>query len=51
MLASGDNTACKEFSELVPQAVTMLVKWALGQNAADTLHPGEAWNRLRQGAA
>lgn len=51
MLTSGDDTACKEFSELVPHAVTMPVKWALGQNAADTLHPGEARNRLRQGAA
>ncbi|MEV0594665.1 M55 family metallopeptidase [Nonomuraea cavernae] len=50
VLASGDVAACDEFSALVPEVVTVPVKRGLGQLAADTLHPEEARDRLRQGA-
>ncbi|MEU8087624.1 M55 family metallopeptidase [Micromonospora sp. NPDC049101] len=51
VLLSGDDTACAEFSELVPSAVTDAVKQTLGQAAAVTLHPQEARERLRHAAA
>ncbi|MEV4825604.1 M55 family metallopeptidase [Micromonospora sp. NPDC049274] len=51
VLLSGDDTACAEFSELVPSAVTVAVKQTLGQTAAVALHPQEARDRLRQAAA
>jgi D-amino peptidase len=51
VLLSGDDVACAELRELVPGAVTVEVKRALGQAAADALHPGEAQQRIRQGAA
>ncbi|WP_436758428.1 M55 family metallopeptidase [Streptosporangium sp. V21-05] len=50
VLASGDEAACDEFSALAPRAVTVPVKRGLGQHAADTLHPQEVQDRLRQGA-
>ncbi|MFI7126989.1 M55 family metallopeptidase [Nonomuraea sp. NPDC050153] len=50
VLASGDAAACEEFSALVPHAVTVPVKRGLGQHAADSLHPEEAADRLRQAA-
>ncbi|MFI6457162.1 M55 family metallopeptidase [Streptosporangium amethystogenes] len=50
VLAGGDAAACEEFSALVPRGVTVPVKRGLGQHAADTLHPQEAQDRLRQGA-
>ncbi|MEW2146381.1 M55 family metallopeptidase [Micromonospora vinacea] len=51
VLLSGDDTACAEFSELVPSAVTVAVKQTLGQAAAVALHPQEARERLRHAAA
>ncbi|MEK8105431.1 M55 family metallopeptidase [Micromonospora sp. M12] len=42
VLLSGDDTACTEFSGLVPSAVTVAVKQTLGQTAAVALHPQEA---------
>lgn len=48
---SGDDAACAELRELVPAAVTVAVKEALGQGAAVALHPEEARERLRRGAA
>lgn len=51
LLLSGDDTACAELAELVPSAVTVAVKQALGQAAAVALHPEEARERLRRGAA
>ncbi|RLP96575.1 M55 family metallopeptidase [Micromonospora sp. CV4] len=51
VLLSGDDTACAELSELVPSAVTVAVKQALGQAAAVALHPQEARERLRHAAA
>ncbi|WP_328654342.1 M55 family metallopeptidase [Micromonospora sp. NBC_00330] len=51
VLLSGDDTACTEFSELVPSAVTVAVKQTLGQAAAVALHPQEARERLRRAAA
>jgi D-amino peptidase len=51
VLLSGDDSACAELGELVPSAVTVAVKQALGQAAAVVLHPQEARERLRQAAA
>ncbi|MFF8914985.1 M55 family metallopeptidase [Streptomyces sp. NPDC015032] len=51
VLFSGDDTACAELSDLVPSAVTVAVKEALGQAAAVVLHPEEARERLRRAAA
>ncbi|MEW1721250.1 M55 family metallopeptidase [Streptomyces sp. NPDC093109] len=51
VMLSGDDTACAELRELVPDAVTVAVKESLGQAAAVTLHPEEARERLRRAAA
>ncbi|MFI9627051.1 M55 family metallopeptidase [Streptomyces sp. NPDC052042] len=51
VLLSGDDSACAELSDLVPSAVTVAVKEALGQSAAVALHPEEARERLRGAAA
>ncbi|MEU5227875.1 M55 family metallopeptidase [Streptomyces anulatus] len=51
VLLSGDDAACAEMNDLVPAAVTVAVKEALGMAAAVTLHPEEARDRLRRAAA
>ncbi|KND35802.1 M55 family metallopeptidase [Streptomyces anulatus] len=51
VLLSGDDAACAEMNDLVPAAVTVPVKEALGMAAAVTLHPEEARDRLRRAAA
>ncbi|MEU5582754.1 M55 family metallopeptidase [Streptomyces huasconensis] len=51
VLLSGDDSACAELQELLPSAVTVAVKQALGQGAAVALHPEEARERLRHAAA
>ncbi|MBE1487302.1 M55 family metallopeptidase [Plantactinospora soyae] len=51
VLGSGDDAACAELRALVPAAVTVEVKRALGQAAAETLHPQEARDRIRRSAA
>ncbi|MGW8486784.1 M55 family metallopeptidase [Streptomyces sp. NPDC055886] len=51
VLLSGDDAACAEAADLIPEAVTVPVKEALGMAAAVTLHPGEARDRLRRAAA
>ncbi|MFD4339640.1 M55 family metallopeptidase [Streptomyces anulatus] len=51
VLLSGDDAACAELNDLVPAAVTVPVKEALGMAAAMTLHPEEARDRLRRAAA
>jgi D-amino peptidase len=51
VLLSGDDTACAEFGSLVPGAVTVAVKQALGQAAAVAVHPSVARERLRHAAA
>ncbi|MGW3952271.1 M55 family metallopeptidase [Streptomyces sp. NPDC004752] len=51
VLLSGDDSACAELCDLVPTAVTVAVKQALGQGAAVALHPEEARDRLRRAAA
>jgi len=48
---SGDDVACAELLELVPSASTVTVKRALGQAAAEALHPAVARDRVRQEAA
>lgn len=50
VLLSGDDSACAELRDLVPSAVTVAVKQALGQGAAVALHPEEARERLRRAA-
>lgn len=51
VLLSGDDSACAELQDLVPTAVTVAVKRALGQGAAVALHPEEVRERLRHAAA
>ncbi|MFC7303940.1 M55 family metallopeptidase [Streptomyces monticola] len=51
VLLSGDDVACAELHELLPSALTVAVKQALGQAAAVALHPEEARERLRRAAA
>ncbi|MGW5930206.1 M55 family metallopeptidase [Streptomyces anulatus] len=51
VLLSGDDAACAEMNDLVPAAITVAVKEALGMAAAVTLHPEEARDRLRRSAA
>ncbi|WP_374935518.1 M55 family metallopeptidase [Streptomyces sp. SM13] len=51
VLLSGDDSACAELQDLLPSAVTVAVKQALGQGAAIALHPEEARERLRHAAA
>ncbi|GHC59888.1 M55 family metallopeptidase [Streptomyces cinnamoneus] len=51
VLLSGDDSACAELHDLVPSALTVAVKQALGQGAAVALHPEEARERLRHAAA
>jgi D-amino peptidase len=51
VLLSGDDIACAELLDLVPEASTVAVKRALGQTAAEALHPAVARDRLRHGAA
>lgn len=51
LFCSGDDVACAEFSALVPGAVTVEVKRALGQAAAEAVHPKVICSRLREGAA
>ncbi|MFG2911939.1 M55 family metallopeptidase [Kitasatospora sp. NPDC048298] len=51
VLLSGDDRACAELRDLLPSAVTVAVKQALGQSAAVALHPEEARERLRRAAA
>jgi D-amino peptidase len=48
---SGDEAACQELHQLVPDATTVAVKRALGQAAAETLHPEEAREQLTRAAA
>jgi D-amino peptidase len=50
VLLSGDDTACAELCDLVPSAVTVAVKQALGQAAAVALHPQVARERLHRAA-
>lgn len=51
VLISGDDTACAELCELVPAALTVAVKRALGQAAAVAMHPDEVRDQLHRAAA
>lgn len=51
VLLTGDDAACAEFRALVPAAMTVEVKRALGQAAAETLHPAEARDQIERTAA
>ena len=50
VLLSGDDAACAELRALAPAALTVQVKRALGQAAAETTHPEAARERLRAAA-
>lgn len=50
VLLSGDDAACAELRALAPEALTVQVKRALGQSAAETMHPHQARERLRAAA-
>jgi D-amino peptidase len=51
ILASGDDTACAEAEKEAPGIVTVAVKRALGNRAADSLHPADACQQLEAAAA
>ncbi|WP_306207193.1 M55 family metallopeptidase [Actinoplanes sp. RD1] len=51
VLLSGDDQACAELRSLVPGAVTVAVKQAIGQTAAITRHPAAVREELRRAAA
>jgi D-amino peptidase len=51
VLISGDDAACAELGELVPAALSVAVKRALGQAATIALHPDEARDLLHRAAA
>lgn len=46
VLASGDDTLAREAAADVPGIVTVEVKWAIGNRAAESLHPDEAGARI-----
>ncbi|WP_283135708.1 M55 family metallopeptidase [Rhizohabitans arisaemae] len=50
LMLGGDDVACAEFAELVPEGVAVATKRALGQSAAESLHPDEACGLLRRNA-
>ncbi|MEU7905487.1 M55 family metallopeptidase [Actinoplanes sp. NPDC049118] len=51
VLITGDDAACTELRELVPAALTVAVKQALGQAATIALHPDEARDQVHRAAA
>jgi D-amino peptidase len=51
IFASGDDTACAEAEAAAPGIVVVAVKRALGNRAADCLHPADACEQLEAGAA
>ncbi|MET8149686.1 M55 family metallopeptidase [Actinoplanes sp. NPDC049668] len=51
VLITGDDAACAELRDLVPAALTVAVKRALGQAAAVALHPDEARDQVHRAAA
>nr|BFE72430.1 hypothetical protein GCM10020092_057310 [Actinoplanes digitatis] len=51
MLITGDDAACAELRELVPAALNVAVKRALGQAATVALHPDEARDQVHRAAA
>lgn len=50
LLISGDQAVTKEAEELIPGIHSVVVKRAHGRFAADSLHPKEAQNLIREGA-
>ncbi|HEY8456721.1 MAG TPA: M55 family metallopeptidase [Actinopolymorphaceae bacterium] len=46
VLVTGDDTVALEAADLAPGMRTVVVKRALGARAADSLHPGEACDRI-----
>ena len=51
VLATGDDTLAREAAADVPGITTVTVKWALGNRAAESLHPDEACARIEAGTA
>jgi D-amino peptidase len=50
VLATGDDTLVREAASVVPGMATVEVKQALGNRAAEGLHPGEACARIEAAA-
>jgi D-amino peptidase len=49
-LISGDERICQEAKKLVPNIVTVPVKWGVTRYAARSLHPVEAQKRIHEAA-
>jgi D-amino peptidase len=50
-LVSGDETACRQCRDIIGEMEIIPVKWAIGRYSARSLHPEEARDRIRKGAA
>jgi len=50
VLATGDDTLCAEAEAVVPGITTVEVKRAVGNRAAESLHPEEAYSRIQAAA-
>lgn len=46
VLATGDDTLAREAESIVPGITTVVVKWAFGNRAAESLHPDESCARI-----
>lgn len=49
VVATGDDTLVEEAKLTVPGITTVEVKWAVGNRAAETVHPTEACERIEAG--
>lgn len=49
-LETGDEAACTEAKELVPEIETACVKWGYAQEAALMLHPTKSYNLIKEKA-
>ncbi len=47
-LVAGDQTTCKECSDLIPGIETVTVKWSITRYSAKTVHPVEAQRMIRE---
>lgn len=48
VLVAGDDTVAIEAAQVAPGMHAVVVKWALGQTAAECLHPDEACDQIEQ---
>ncbi len=50
VLVTGDDTSVSEADSIVPGVSTVTVKWAVGNRAAENLHPAESCRRIEAAA-